>query len=58
MGLYDKWQKSYSYRLYFTVVLGFYLKKIFISEQIPENRFGAFQRLVKNVSPSLMYLAM
>ena len=44
--------------LIFSSSIRFLFEKIFISEQIAENRFGAFQRLVKNVSPSLMYLAM
>ena len=34
-------RKTYTYLLYFTVVLGLYLKHKFISEQSAERRFGA-----------------
>ena len=34
-------RKTYTYLLYFTVVLGLYLKHKFISEQSAEHRFGA-----------------
>ena len=48
---------SLQLNFYFTIVLGLYLKQYLFQNKLQRTDFGSFQRLVTNLSPSLIFLA-